>query len=396
MATAVLDLDLNNLPFKITGLERYDKAFLLIRFKGKPIGKTIVTVQKGSIDTTQCYNKISAAVGSTLEDIWLKDYLEWEAPETIDFTCPTATVAVCTRDRPDDLLHCLDALMQLPDDGQEYLVIDNCPSSDKTEKLVKSHKRIKYILEKRPGLDVARNRALFEAKNEIVAFIDDDATPDPNWLRALLLNFNSPLVLCVTGLTMPVELETVAQETFENYCSFSKGFKRKLFKGNHHNPLATGQVGAGANMAVRRSVQFQVGLFDEALDAGTLTRSGGDHEFFARILSLGYHIVYDPAALNWHRHRQTWKELSDTLYGYGVGVYACFTKHLLINGEWGVFALSYKWFRYNQFPTLVKSILGRPGCMPLNLITAELKGCIMGPWAYISSRKKLKDKINHE
>ncbi|MCA1627002.1 MAG: glycoside hydrolase family 2, partial [Acidobacteria bacterium] len=87
------------------------------------------------------------------------------------------------------------------------------------------------------------------------------------------------------------------------------------------------------NMALRRSAVEQVGFFDEALDAGTPARSGGDNEMFTRILLAGYRIVYEPAALNCHRHRRTWEELRAAIYGYGVGVYAAWTRSLLVEGE---------------------------------------------------------------
>jgi glycosyltransferase involved in cell wall biosynthesis len=278
--------------------------------------------------------------------------------------------------------------MKLPDDGQEYLVIDNCPSTDATEQLIKEYHKVRYVRENRPGLNIARNRALHEAKNEVVAFTDDDATPDINWLRSLLANFSNPLVLCVTGLTMPLELETEAQEAFELYSPFSKGFKRKIFSSRIINPLATGQVGAGANMALRKNVLTKVGIFDEALDSGTITRSGGDHEMFARILIKGYEIIYEPNALSWHRHRRSWKELRSTIFGYGVGVYALLTCHFFLNTEWSVFSIAYRWFRKTQLRNLIRAVLQKPGSPPLDLITAELKGCLVGPWAYYAAKRK--------
>ena len=62
---------------------------------------------------------------------------------------------------------------------------------------------------------------------EIVAFCDDDAAPDPEWLRALAANFTAPRTICVTGLTLPLELETPAQEWFEQTNSFSRGYRQR-------------------------------------------------------------------------------------------------------------------------------------------------------------------------
>jgi glycosyltransferase involved in cell wall biosynthesis len=325
-------------------------------------------------------------MGVVIGHRWLREYLAWE--ETAGSEPPTATVAVCTRDRPDDLDRCLRALGRLPDDGQEILVIDNCSAGDATRRVVERHagvRDIRYVREERPGLDVARNRALREARHEIVAFTDDDAIPDPSWLRALRRNFGDPRTLCVTGLTMPLELETEAQEWFERTNSFGRGFTRVVYDGARRNPLPVGQIGAGANMALRRSVLALVGPFDEALDAGTPTCSGGDHDMFARILAAGYTIVYEPEALSWHRHRRDWDALRRTVYGYGVGVYAYLTRHVLAR-EFQAPRIAVAWSRW-QLRQLLRSLFRWPGSVPLDLVLAELRGCAAGPRAYLASRR---------
>lgn len=388
MPTAVLDLDLKQLPNTVDGLERYTKALILVRFNGQPLGQVSLTVVDGRLDAVELRNTLIEEAGWNFLEKWVQDYLKWDEV-CYNQPLPKATVAICTRDRPDDVKRCLNSLMQMPDDGQEILVIDNCPSNEDTRLVTEQYNRIRYIREVRPGLNIARNRAIREAKYDIVAFTDDDAAPDPNWLRALLYNFSEPLVMCVTGLTMPLELETEAQESFERYSPFGKGFQRRVFDRVSYDPLATGRVGAGANMAVRKGLLDLVGEFDEALDAGTASKSGGDHEMFARILSAGYRIVYDPKALSWHRHRRTWEELRQALYGYGVGVYAMWTRLLLKQGAWGVFRMGWLWLYHDQFPNLVKALLRRPGSLPLDLALAEIQGCFVGSKAYLAACKRL-------
>ena len=394
MATAVLDLHLEKLPAEIKGLEAYSKAFILLRYKSKPIGKLVLPVTNGCLSLENFYKKINDAGGAELWNAWLQDYLDIDGNKTTDYKPPLATIAICTRDRPADLQKCLDGLMMLPDDGQEILVIDNSPSTNATRDLVEKYTRVRYILENNPGLNWARNRALIEAKNEVVAFTDDDAVPDPDWLRQLLKNFDHPLVACVTGITMPLELETAAQEAFEKYNSFSKGFKRKVHSSISRNPLATGEVGAGANMAIRKSMIKKVGFFDEALDAGTFTQSGGDHEYFARILLAGFQIVYEPGALNWHRHRREWRDVRKAIKGYGIGVYAFWTRCLVVEKEFGILKFPFNWLVHVQIPNLIKALLRTHNHQPISLIIAELMGCAQGPWAYLRSRMQLKHKQN--
>lgn len=388
MPTAVLDLELKSLPPLIGNLENYSRAFLLLRYNGRPVGTATLPALDGLLDTHLHQQKLIDAAWPLLQDAWLQEQLGYEIP--MPASVPPATIAICTRNRTDDLRNCLQALQQLPNDGQEILVIDNAPSNDDTKILVQQFEGVRYLREERPGLNIARNRALKEAAHDLVLFTDDDAVPDSNWLRALVAAFDHPLVACVTGVTLPLQLETVAQEAFEAYSSFNRGFERKTFEGTALRSLSAGHIGAGVNMGLRKSLCRNVGAFDEALDAGTRTRSGGDHEYFIRILLKGYNIVYEPQALSWHRHRRTWKETRDTIKGYGTGVYAYWTRLFFVEREWGVWRLSYGWFMGNQLPDLIRAVLRRPGAKPLSLLIAELQGCIAGPWAYLSARRRLK------
>jgi GT2 family glycosyltransferase len=390
MATAILDLEISKLPPEITVEERYSKALILIRLHGKPLAQALLPVVGGRMGGDELREALMNAAGDNLWKNWLYDTLEWDERGPVE-AMPIATVAVCTHDRPEDLRRCLDALMLLPDDGQEYLVIDNWPLTDATKELVKNYPKVRYVREDVVGESAARNRALREAKHEFVAFTDDDAAPDPNWLRSLLRNFRDPRVMCVTGLVMPLELETEAQELFEGYSPYGQGFERRVFDGAHCNPLIVDPLGVSASMALRKSLIDCIGLFDEALGVGTPAKAGSDFEMFARILRSGYRMVYEPRALSWHRHRRTWEELRNLLKSYGIGVYAFWTRMFLVNREFGVVLLAWNWLRYKQIPELFASWRKQPGCIPSYLLLAQMRGCVSGPMAYFSSRKRLQE-----
>ena len=368
-------------------MEPYTQVYVLIRFHGQPVGKALFPVRNGRIDNPDLRQELVTAAGSALWEQYLRRFLDFHEADFEHAQLPKATIATCTRDRPEDLRRCLQAILLLPNDGQEILVIDNASQTEETRLVVQSFECVRYVREQRPGLDIARNRALREASNEIVAFVDDDAAPEPDWLRALVQNFGDPLVLCVTGLTVPSELETPAQEWFERHATFSRGFHRRVFDYRILRPWAAGQVGAGANMALRRSVLELVGPFDEALDGGTRSLSGGDSEMFSRILAQRYRIVYDPRALCRHRHRRTWAELLSTIYGYGVGTYAFWTRKVLYEGEFGPLGVAWAWLWYQQLPNLIRAVLQRPDSPPLDLCIAELRGCLTGPGAYVAARR---------
>ena len=319
---------------------------------------------------------------------WLDDEMQLTFHPEPDQLQEKMTIAICTRDRPEDLNRCLEEISQLPDDGQEVLVIDSCSQNPQTKIISQRFPEVRYVYENYPGLNIARNRALKEASHEIIAFIDDDAIPDRGWLRAILPNFSDPRVLCVTGLTMPLELETTAQQWFERYSPFNRGFDHKVYDKNNLHHFAADRVGSGVNMAIRKRVPGLIGQFDEILDAGTPTQSGGDTEMFFRIITNGYQIVYEPAALSWHRHRRTWEELRHVLYGYGVGTYAYWTSKLVQEKEWSVIFVAGNWLIGYQIPALFRSILHFPNSTPADLLINELRGCLAGPQAYFASQKQ--------
>ncbi|RPJ64703.1 MAG: glycosyltransferase [Acidobacteria bacterium] len=386
MPTAVLDYEIKGRrPLPVVA-RRYTQALVVLRWAGRPVGQLVLPLQDGHADQEFVERRLAEAAAWDFWAAWLHDSLGWDEAEPASAP-PSATVAVCTRERPEDLARCLGALAALPDDGQEVLVVDNRPETRRTEQVVHGYPGVHYVCQPEGGLNAARNHALRSAGREVVAFTDDDAVVDAGWLRALLRNFSDPRVLCVTGLTMPSELETEAQEIFERYSPFGRGFRRRTFSASEMNPLAVGQVGAGANMALRRSTLQQVGEFDEALDGGTPTRSGGDHEMFSRILAAGFQITYDPAALSWHRHRRSMEELRETLRGYGTGVYAMWTRALLSNRELGGFRLALSWIRHGQLPELVRSLRPSSRRVPLSLLLAEWRGCLGGPAAYLAARR---------
>ncbi len=388
-AQAVLDVDFDQLPEQITGLESYSSARLLVRINHIPVGFHSVAVEQGGVIPIESLRSaILENADWSFWQRWAQWRLGWERRPTTAAPLP-ATVAICTRDRPDDLRRCLEALKRLPDDGQEVIVVDSCSQSEATRAIVSDFPQVRYLREELPGLNRARNRALHEAVHPIVAFIDDDATPDPGWLRALAASLQEPGAMCVTGLTLPAELDTSAQQWFEQHSTFNRGFVRRIFDKDNLHPLAAGHAGAGVNMALLRSIFTEIGPFAEVLDAGTPTQSGGDTEMFSRILASGNRIVYEPEAICWHRHRRTQEKVRSAIYGYGVGTYAFWAHNLLQNREWTVLIHATEWALYDQIPRLIRTLLHRPGSFPLDLLLAELKGCLAGPAAYRASQKQL-------
>ncbi len=204
----------------------------------------------------------------------------------------SVTVVICTRDRPDLLSTCLRALSCLDPAPDEILVVDNTPGRE----VVRSQAQksgARYIVEPLPGLSRARNRGFAESTSDIIAYIDDDAEADPDWLGNIMEQFGDPLVAAVTG-------ETINSPALRDY--FRPLSTR--YVGNH-DPLwfemATfGGLGFGTNMAIRRSAVPSPRPFDERLGRGAPIRLAEESYAFASLLARGFRAAHVPYAFVLH------------------------------------------------------------------------------------------------
>jgi len=307
---------------------------------------------------------------------------------------PQVTVAVCTHDRAYSIGRTLESLRQQSYPNLEVLVIDNRPSSDSTEWLVRTrYPDFHYIREDRIGLDWARNRAISEARSEIIAFIDDDTIADPLWAQALVSAFDTPDVMCVTGLVAPVSLEAEAEELFERY-GYSKSFYRLRFTMKAPPPGRAfpykGYLGTGCNCAFRRSVFDRVGLFDLRLDMGTPVPGGGDHDMFARIIKAGFTLVYDPGPVVSHHHVADLPMLVRKLGHYQRAYIAYLTKHILADREYALdLIVLLGWWNLRKFVRGLGGVLIKRD-RPIMLVFNILFNLWLGPIAFFHSHLRAK------
>lgn len=302
---------------------------------------------------------------------------------------PLVSVAICTRDRAWSLGATLDSLLRQSYTNFEIMVVDNAPPNDSTERLVRGdYPAARYIHEPQAGLDHARNRAMREARGEIVAFIDDDAIADVGWLSALVPLFDDPRVLCATGLVAPALLDTPGQELFERF-GYSKGFERVLFRLDMppHPPgfPYKGYIGTGCNCALRRGALDLVGPFDPRLDMGTPVPGGGDHDMFARIIRAGYALVYDPAPVVFHQHIAELALVVKRLGQYQESFLAFMTKAMLSDHTYTLTLACHMSYWYVR-----KTVRGVGAALkkrdrPLALVLSEALGAWRGPVALYRS-----------
>jgi GT2 family glycosyltransferase len=150
-----------------------------------------------------------------------------------------------------------------------------------------------------------------------------------------------------------------------------------------------GKFGTGANMAYRRSVFSEIGMFDPALDVGTLTNGGGDLDMFFRVLKFGHTLVYEPAAMVRHRHRRDFEHLHTQIANNGIGFYSYLVRNAIEFPEErrGLAKLAWWWLREWNLRRWLQSKF-RPVEIPHELISAELKGSFIGLFRYPKAKKR--------
>ncbi|RNI24543.1 glycosyltransferase family 2 protein [Rufibacter latericius] len=346
-------------------------------------------------------NQYASALG--LQDNWVQwlengnsaDWAAWMEgvfAKTLPKPLPSkvdVSVVICTRNRSVQLEQCLIRLRELQCLPVEVIVVDNAPSDNSSQQVVRRFEEVLYVKEPRAGLDIARNTGVKKASAPIVAYVDDDVTVHPLWVYRVWETFQNPETAAMTGLVIAAELQTEAQFIFEKHWSFNRGYQGKWYDANFFQKnLALGppvwEIGAGANMAFRKSVFEEVGYFDELLDVGA-AGCNGDSEMWFRILAQGHTIHYNPKAIVYHEHRKELSGLQKQIFFYMRG----FTTAALLQQEqqqqanykrrlWRVFPKYYVFLALRGFPRYRYRT---------STLWSEVKGIVSGYRFYLRNRE---------
>ena len=158
---------------------------------------------------------------------------------------------------------------------------------------------VRVVTSQKRGLSNARNAGVRSAKGEILAFIDDDAVADENWLENLVKDYEDTNVVGVGGLIKPL-WEDGYPAWFPEELNWIVGCSYKGLpecKASVRNPI-------GCNMSFRKDVFEKVGYFRSDVGRfGKRLLAGEEPEFSVRILKKNplSKIVYDPSAVVFHR-----------------------------------------------------------------------------------------------
>src|SRR5829696_2051925 len=322
----------------------YQAVEALVRLHARPLGMLTVDLTTGPIPASQLELMIEQRWGdiirqhlrADLEDrqgIAGSDMLRsvWDTcPLRPGSSSPSVSVVVPTYRRPTDLVRCVDSLLAMGYPRLEVIVVDNAPQEPETAALVaerfSAEPRVRYLREWTPGASRARNLGVRSARGEVVAFTDDDVVVDRHWIAALTHALvANPDVDCVTGLVMPVALDTPVQLWFEQFGGFNRGHDQRVFDlGDRRGdtllyPYTAGALGGLGNVAFRRSALRQPDAFDVTLGPGTPAFGAEDQDAFVALLRAGGRLLYEPAALVRHRHREGYADLRWQVFSYGAG-----------------------------------------------------------------------------
>jgi cellulose synthase/poly-beta-1,6-N-acetylglucosamine synthase-like glycosyltransferase len=215
---------------------------------------------------------------------------------------PRVSVVVCSHNGSRTIAECCEGLRRLEYPDFEVIVVDD-GSSDTTASIASGY-GFRVIRTEHRGLSHARNTGMHAATGEIVAYIDDDAYPEPDWLVHLAATFSRTEHVGVGGPNLsPVDDPPVAQ------CVDNS-------PGNPTQVLITDEEAdhiPGCNMAFRKSALEAIRGFDT-----TFRTAGDDVDVCWRLHERGWTLGFSPAAVVWHHRRSSVRAYLLQQVGYGM------------------------------------------------------------------------------
>lgn len=219
-----------------------------------------------------------------------------EAPFPRAGNWPRISVVVCSFNGASTIRDTLEGLSSLDYPDYEVIVV-NDGSTDTTAQIAGEYD-VRLISTENRGLSSARNTGWQAATGEIVAYIDDDAYPDPHWLRYLAASFRSTEYVGVGGPNLAPRGDGLIADCVANA------------PGGPVHVLLSDRIAEhipGCNMAFRKAALEAVGGFDPVYRA-----AGDDVDLCWRLQACGGVIGFCAAAVVWHHRRNSigayWKQ----------------------------------------------------------------------------------------
>ena len=214
------------------------------------------------------------------------------------------SVVVPTRNRRNQLERLLNEIsaQSLPSQFWEVIVVNNA-SSDNTQDVLEKWKgrlpNLRMLNELRVGSNFARNRGFKAASGGLIAFLDDDTLPHPQWLerifeRYLTLNTSTDCLGGKVQLNFHSPLPRWYGPFLENYLSYT-----------HLGPSfmsVPAKTLCSANLVLPANLLRKTGGFDERINRKTGNlRSNDETLTLLKLEALGARFYYDPAIKVFHQ-----------------------------------------------------------------------------------------------
>jgi glucosyl-dolichyl phosphate glucuronosyltransferase len=217
------------------------------------------------------------------------------------------TVILCTFNRCQILPRALEsvAASRLPGSIEwEVLVVDN-NSRDATPRVVEDFcsrypARFRYLYEPQPGRSYALNAGIREARGDILAFMDDDVTVEPTWLRNLTECLDKGEWAGSGGRTLAAQRVALPRWLALDGPYGMGGILGALFDLGD-KPCELTQAPFGTNMAFRKEMFEKHGSFRTDLGYRPgIQIPNEDTEFGRRLIAAGERLRYEPSAIVYH------------------------------------------------------------------------------------------------
>jgi cellulose synthase/poly-beta-1,6-N-acetylglucosamine synthase-like glycosyltransferase len=195
----------------------------------------------------------------------------------------------------DTLGLCLHALLDqtVPNNGAYEVIVVDDGSTDATAEIARSYD-VRILSQPHQGPTRARNRGVAEAKGVIVLFTDADCVPVRDWIEQMVKPLADPEIVGVKGAYVTQQrgiIPRFVQLEFEERYRLLGRYRYIDFVDTHA-------------AAFRKAIIRAVGGFDPAIPGPTAE----DADLSYRISRGGHKMVFNPAAIVYHRHPTRWPD----------------------------------------------------------------------------------------
>ncbi|MDQ3851054.1 MAG: glycosyltransferase, partial [Actinomycetota bacterium] len=236
----------------------------------------------------------------------------------------TATVLICSRDRPRMLAETVRSVLAGASVPRELLVVDQSARVHEPLARLGSVRgcAVRYLHSDSSGLSRARNIGLRAASSEVVVLIDDDMFVEAEWLARLLAGLpgGDPRAVA-TGRVLPAPPEGTRGDV--PAAALVTRTVPAVYRGRQPNDVVP-----GANVALHRATVLALGGYDDRLGAGARFSSADDNDIGFRLLDAGCEVRHVPEAVVLHRAWRTRRQRVRMRWDYGRGKGAFYAKHM--------------------------------------------------------------------